>query len=98
MIQVKIAPAEIHVVGHAPRADGVPPGQNIVCAAVSALTLTMIEGLRAIAFMPLEVCEAPGDVVIRWTECNDAGAVLINTWFIGICRIQSSYENTIMII
>lgn len=98
MVKVHVGPNEIQVTGHAPRADNVPPGQNIVCAAVSALTLTLIEGLTAIAVMHPETEEAPGYVRIRWAECNDIGKALIDTWFIGINRIQDSYQNTIMII
>lgn len=98
VVKVHVGPHEIHVTGHAPRADNIPPGQNIVCAAVSALTLTLIEGLAVIAVMCPKTEEAPGDVRICWTECNEIGKALIDTWFIGINRIRESYENTIMII
>jgi len=98
MVRVEMTPHEIHVTGHAPRDENTQPGQNIVCAAVSALTLTLIEGLVIIAVMAPEVHEAPGDVLIRWDDCNDIGRALIDTWLIGINRIRVSYENTITII
>lgn len=98
MIKVHLDLHNITVQGHAPRPEGTKPGENIVCAAVSALTLTLIEGLQAIAGMTIETTEASGDVRISWTDLNDIGRALIDTWFIGISRIQGSYENTITII
>ena len=98
MIQIHIDGHSISVQGHAPRAAGTPPGQNIVCAAVSALTLTLIEGLRLVAGMNIKADTSPGDVLIVWTAASDAGAALIDTWYLGISRIQESYPNTIVII
>lgn len=98
MIKVHLDLHHITVQGHAPRDEDVPPGQNIVCAAVSAITLTLIEGLEAVAGIEITTQEKPGDVLIRWTDFNEIGEALIDTWYIGITRIQDSYENTIMII
>jgi len=76
----------------------VEPGQNIVCAAVSALTLTLIEGLEAIAGMKIETVEEVGNVSIHWMQVNEIGKALIDTWYIGINRIQDNYKNTITIV
>ena len=51
MITILITPDKIHVSGHANTA---PRGADIVCAAVSALTLTLIRGLKEIACMELQ--------------------------------------------
>lgn len=98
MIRVHLDLHTITVQGHAPRPENTEPGQNIVCAAVSALTLTLIEGLEAIAGMRIETVEEPGNVRIVWMTTNEIGKALIDTWYIGITRIQDSYPNTIMII
>lgn len=98
MIKVHLDLHHITVQGHAPRANGEAPGQNIVCAAVSALTLTLIEGLEAIAGMTIKALNDPGDVRIEWEEVNAIGKALIDTWYIGIIRIRDSYDNTILII
>jgi len=98
MVEVHLGLNDITVKGHAPRPEGVEPGQNIVCAAVSALTLTLIEGLEAIAGMRIETVEEVGDVRIHWLNLNPTGKALIDTWYIGINRIQDSYKNTITII
>ena len=81
----------ITVQGHAARPEGVQPGQNIVCAAVSAITLTLIEGLEGIANERISARVDTGDVSIEWDELSDIGSALIDTWFIGILKIQEAY-------
>lgn len=98
MIKIYISANRIEVLGHAPRADDTPPGQNIVCAAVSALTLTLIEGLEAVAGMEIKTKEAAGSVRITWAEMSAIGEALVQTWRIGITRIRDSYENTILLV
>ena len=93
MIEVHIDGSKhfITVQGHAARPEGVQPGQNIVCAAVSAITLTLIEGLKSIANERISVRVDTGDVSIEWDELSDIGSALIDTWFIGILKIQEAY-------
>ena len=50
VIKVSLTQNRIHVSGHANTA---PHGSDIVCAAVSAITLTLIRGLKNIAYMNL---------------------------------------------
>lgn len=93
MIEVHIDGSKhfITVQGHAARPEGVQPGQNIVCAAVSAITLTLIEGLESIANERISTKVDKGDVLIEWDELSDIGSALISTWFLGILRIQEAY-------
>lgn len=44
MIRINVKDTGITVSGHAQRLPGASPGHNIICAGVSALTLTLIEG------------------------------------------------------
>lgn len=89
MINISMSLSRIHVSGHA---DIAPRGFDIVCAAVSALTLTLIQGLKSIALM--ELCEnvEQGNICIEWQTLNDTGKALIDTWFLGICRIAEEYQ------
>ena len=89
MITVLIASNKIHLSGHANTA---PRGSDIVCSAVSALTLTLIQGLKEIARMSL--CESieQGNICIEWQTLNDTGKALIDTWFLGICGISAEYS------
>ena len=99
MIEVHIDGSKhfITVQGHAARPEGVQPGQNIVCAAVSALTLTLIEGLECIANERISARVDAGDVIIEWDELSDIGSALISTWFIGILKIQEAYGEIMII-
>lgn len=84
LINVLITPHKIHVKGHANTA---PYGSDIVCAAVSVLTQTLIEGLKNIAYMTLYERVAPGNVCIEWQKLNDTGKALIDTWYLGMIKI-----------
>ena len=99
MIEVHIDGSKhfITVQGHAARPEGVQPGQNIVCAAVSALTLTLIEGLECIANERISARVDAGDVLIEWDELSDIGSALISTGFIGILKIQEAYGEIMII-
>lgn len=89
MIQVRVRENQISVHGHAGYA---PRGQDIVCAAVSALTLTLIQGLEQVAGMEIKSQEAHGNVCIDWQHMNDTGKALIDTWFLGISSIADDYN------
>ena len=88
MITVLVAPNRIHISGHANTA---PRGSDIVCAAVSAITLTLISGLENIAYMSLYESVEPGNICIEWQTINDTGKALIDTWFLGILGIAEQY-------
>ena len=88
MITILITPNKLHVSGHANTA---PQGSDIVCSAVSALTLTLIRGLKEIAQMALCESVAAGNICIEWQSINDTGKALVDTWFLGICGIAAEY-------
>ncbi|MCI8585526.1 MAG: ribosomal-processing cysteine protease Prp [Lachnospiraceae bacterium] len=88
MITVLVTSGKIHVSGHANTA---PKGTDIVCAAVSALTLTLIRGLKEIACMELQESMEAGNVCIEWQTINDTGKALVDTWFLGLCGIAAQY-------
>lgn len=91
MIIVTLTQNSLTVDGHAARPDGVPAGNNIVCAAVSALTLTLIEGLRQVAGVDIETEEQEGHVRIGWAHMTDIGQALRDTWLLGMKCIRDSY-------
>lgn len=88
MITILITQNKIHVSGHANTA---PRGSDIVCSAVSALTLTLVRGLREIARMGLCESVEHGNICIEWQNINDTGKALVDTWFLGICGIAAQY-------
>lgn len=91
MINVRLTTNRLEVTGHAKRPEGVPPGCNVICAAVSALTLTLVEGLTGVAGETVEVHKNDGFISIEWAKLNNVGQALIDTWFIGILKIQEAY-------
>lgn len=91
IIKVFIEPSRVVVSGHAQRPSGAPSGQNIVCAAVSALTLTLVEGLREVAHMEVNAKVNPGDTAISWPSLNEIGQALIRTYILGLEGIRDSY-------
>lgn len=88
MITVLITPNKIHLSGHANTA---PHGSDIVCSAVSALTLTLMRGLKEIAQTELYESVESGNICIKWQEINDTGKALVDTWFLGICGIAEEF-------
>lgn len=88
MITVLTAPGRIHVSGHANTA---PVGADIVCAAVSALTFALLEGMKNVANIELYESVEPGNICIEWQTINDTGKALVDTWFLGICGIAAEY-------
>ena len=88
MITVLAVPGRIQVSGHANTA---PIGADIVCAAVSALTLTLLEGMRNVAHMELYESVEPGNICIEWQEMNDTGRALVDTWLLGMHSIAAEY-------
>ena len=92
MIRVNIEDTGITVSGHAQRLPGAPPGHNIICAAVSTLTLTLIEGLEKVAGVEIDGTEALGYVRIIWKDrLNEVGRALVSTYVLRLQGVQGSY-------
>lgn len=92
MITVKMCQNSLEVSGHARTA---PSGQDIVCAAVSAITLTLIMGLEEVAQMDIQENVDSGNIKLEWQRLNDTGKALIDTWYLGMCGIAREHENCI---
>ena len=84
MIEVKVRKGHIELKGHA-------TGSEIVCAAVSALTQTLVQGLVEITQDSVSWLTDSGNMIIEWKILSDSGRVLIDTWYLGICSIQENY-------
>lgn len=95
MITVNINENGLVVKGHAGTA---PCGKDIVCAGVSAITLTLLRGLEEIARMEVETTIDSGYVSVEWNELNRIGKALIDTWYLGMCDIADVYKKCIKFI
>ncbi|MBQ8306957.1 MAG: ribosomal-processing cysteine protease Prp [Blautia sp.] len=89
MITVMIRENIIRMQGHAGCSIN---GQDIVCSAISALTCTLIMGLQELTDNRIRADTGSGTTIIEWQKLSDKGKILIDTWFLGICRINEQYN------
>ena len=87
MIRINVKDTGITVSGHAQRLPGASPGHNIICAGVSALTLTLIE----VAGIEIQESVRPGSTIISWPDLNEIGRALVRTYVLGLEGIRDSY-------
>ena len=78
--------------GHAGYAE---EGQDIVCAAVSALIITTVNSLDAFTDEKIEVGEDDGYISIHFkTNPNtERGKLLMDSLILGLTEIEHSYNN-----
>lgn len=89
MITVQVSEKGIQMQGHACRSVN---GQDIVCAAVSALTCSMINSLHELAGMEVRERIENGMTVVEWERLSEKGKLLIDSWFIGLMAINQEYS------
>lgn len=89
MIEIKIREGEIQMHGHAGCSAN---GQDIVCAAISAMTCNLINSLRDLANEEICTEVASGFTVIAWQKLSDRGKLLIDSWFLGLSDINREYN------
>ena len=81
------------VAGHAGYAES---GQDIVCSAVSALTITTINSLEAFTTQSFEIDqdEEDGVITVNFLEdLNHDAALLMNSLILGLKSIENEYNN-----
>ena len=95
MIEVKVRKNHIEVSGHAGHA---PPGQDIVCAGVSALTQTLAESVSALPEDKIEYDVSSGRADIYYGNLSEASRTLVDSFFIGICLIADRFPDNVRIV
>lgn len=94
MIEVIVTADYINVQGHADYAES---GKDIVCAAVSTLTYTLINSINALTGDVIEVGDNPGNMFVKLKSLSDKGRLLIDSFFIGVCEIANEYPQCVRI-
>lgn len=89
MIEVSITNNGIQMHGHA--GCGIN-GQDIVCAAVSALTCNLINSLQELTDNRIRADTGSGLTVIEWIELSELGKLLVDSWFLGMTAIDQEYN------
>lgn len=90
MIVVCIAQDGLTVDGHAGYAE---TGKDIICAAVSALSQTLIRSMQALTEDEIDLEMAHGHINIRYKNLSECGKLLVDSFFIGISGIANAYGN-----
>lgn len=90
MINVEITERSIRLSGHACRkaSDGI----DRACAAVSALTCSLINSLQDLTHDRVQAMAESGMTVIRWENLSDGGELLVDSWFLGLTDVNREYN------
>ena len=95
MIEVSVRKKRITVTGHA--CNG-PPGQDIVCAAVSILIQNLVKSIEDLTEETIEYDISPGRVDIKYGNLSEKSRTLVDSFFIGICMIANEYPENVRIV
>nr|WP_300326550.1 ribosomal-processing cysteine protease Prp [uncultured Anaerostipes sp.] len=90
MIEVSVRNDVIAVSGHAEYAEA---GKDIVCAGVTALTQTLIKSMADLTEDKIEYDTSPGRADIYYGDLSEAGKLLVDSFFIGICQIADEFPD-----
>ena len=90
MINVEITERSIRLSGHACRkaSDGI----DRACAAVSALTCSLINSLQDLTHDRVQAMAESGMTVIRWENLSDGGKLLVDSWLLGLTDVNREYN------
>lgn len=88
MIAIHITTTGLTVDGHAGYAKN---GNDIICAAVSALTQGLVHSLKSLTNDEISYRIADGHVDIEYKNLSERGCLLIDSFFITASDIQRAY-------
>lgn len=88
MIVVKVCRDKLTVDGHA---GYVRAGNDIICAAVSALVQGLIHSLAALTEDEITYTVAEGHIDIYYKNLSEQGRLLVDSFFIAVSDIQATY-------
>lgn len=94
MIVVDVRKDGITVAGHAEYAEA---GKDIVCAGVTALTQTLIKSIGDLTEDKIEYEISLGRADIHYGNLSEAGKLLVDSFFIGICMIADEFPDHVRI-
>ena len=94
MIQVLESQSAIVVAGHSRYA---PPGQDIVCAAVSALVQTLALSLNRWVPGQVKCFVDSGIAIFHYPFLNEKSRILIRSFLLGMEAIAKEYPGNIVL-
>ena len=90
MIRICIRESGIRTAGHAGRTES--DGIDRVCAAVSALTCALINGLTDLTGDRIRAYTDSGTTIVEWENLTDGGKLLVDNWMLGMTDINREYN------
>lgn len=95
MIGVTVRKDRLTVSGHAGYAAR---GEDIICAAVTALSITLFKSLTDLTEDKIEYDVQPGWVDIKYRDLSEKAKALVDSFFIGICLVADEFPGYIRIL
>ena len=95
MIEIRRHDNGFSISGHAGYA---PPGQDIVCAAVSALFQTFIASLEELTGDDVKVEIGANRNVLKYKDLSEQGQLLEKSFFCGCEMIAANYPDYVRIV
>lgn len=92
MIVVDVRKDGITVSGHAGYAEA---GKDIVCAGVTALVQGLIRSIEGLTRDQIQYDITPGRADIHFKNLSEAGKLLVDSFFLGICLIVDEFPEHI---
>ena len=83
------------VSGHAGYAAS---GKDIICAAVTALSVTLVKSIEDLTDGKIEYDVQPGWVDIKYRDLSEKAKTLVDSFFIGICLVADEFPEYIRIL
>lgn len=94
MIAVCVRKDGIEIRGHAGYAEN---GKDIVCAGMTALTQTLVRSMQGLSKDKIEYEVSPGKADIHYGNLSEAGKLMVDSFFIGVCLIADEFPDYIRI-
>ena len=88
MIDVTVREDRVTVSGHANYAAS---GEDIICAAVTALSITLFKSLTDLTEDKIEYDIQPGRVDIKYGDLSEKAKTLVDSFFIGVSQISGEF-------
>ena len=95
MIDVTVREDRVTVSGHANYAAN---GEDIICAAVTALSVTLVKSIDDLTDGKIEYDVRPGWVDIKYGNLSEKAKALVDSFFIGICLVADEFPGYIRIL
>lgn len=84
----------INIDGHANYDE---PGRDIVCAAVSMLTQSLIQSIEELTSDKIHYVMIPGTVHIEFGDLSERARLLVDSFFVGVLMIAEEYPDNVKV-